>query len=68
MNGIENNYNDDNVTYHMCPFVSHPLEECYCSEMQSYRIESVLYYCANNYEQCSTYINNCNKNMTVSEQ
>ena len=41
----------------MCPFADRLFSECYCSSMNSLNAQEAVYYCGNNYEECSIFLN-----------
>lgn len=38
-----------------CPFVSNPLEECYCYDMNSQKILKAVMYCNGPFDTCEVY-------------
>jgi hypothetical protein len=44
-----------------CPFINDNYEECYCNDLKSQNIETVIYYCGKNYKLCSIYNHICQK-------
>ena len=44
-----------NSQSHMCPFVSKPFENCYCTSTSSMVVESTINFCGGNYKQCEIY-------------
>lgn len=38
-----------------CPFIKHPLPECYVSNLNSQNIGLALKYCQGNFEDCNVY-------------
>jgi len=47
----------------ICPFVVNPMVECYCIIVGSnnIRLEKALYYCGDNFTQCTFYKQKCEK-------
>ncbi len=39
----------------LCPHVTDPSNDCYCSRLTSCDIEKAIYYCSNNFESCEIY-------------
>jgi hypothetical protein len=39
----------------VCPFIQELSEDCFCLEMNSLNIESLIYYCGGKFEQCRIY-------------
>lgn len=47
--------NDDENTYAFCPYINHPMEDCYCGDLGSQKVEMTVYYCKSNYTRCEIY-------------
>ncbi|SLM28451.1 hypothetical protein MTBBW1_1370002 [Desulfamplus magnetovallimortis] len=43
------------ATQHMCEFLSHPFDDCYCSRLSGLNIPYVVNYCMERYWECSLY-------------
>jgi hypothetical protein len=39
----------------LCPFVSMPFDDCYCTSTSSMVVESTINFCGGNYRQCEIY-------------
>ncbi len=44
----------------LCPYVSKPFENCYCTSTSSAVVESTINFCGGNYKQCEIYGENVN--------
>lgn len=39
----------------LCPFVSMPMDECYCKSLTSLQVADAVFYCTANYPICPVY-------------
>jgi len=39
----------------LCPFVSMPMDECYCKSLSSLQVADAVFYCTGNYPICPVY-------------
>lgn len=39
----------------LCPYLEHPLDECYINEMNSQTVQKAIHYCGFHYEECEIY-------------
>jgi hypothetical protein len=58
--GMINQRNEEVAVYKMdstsqCPLVARRYDECYCNNMTSQKISSVVHYCMRNFEACEIY-------------
>ena len=58
--GMINKENEGVEVYNMdstsqCPLVARRFDECYCKNMNSQKIASVVHYCMRNFEACEIY-------------
>jgi hypothetical protein len=42
----------------LCPFVSKPFENCYCTSTSSMVVESTINFCGGNFKQCEIFREN----------
>ena len=41
---------------YVCPLIKNPPNtDCYCIKMDSVSVQSIIHYCANNYEECNIF-------------
>jgi hypothetical protein len=52
---------DNNKKLKFCPFINDNYEDCYCNDLKSQNIETVIYYCGQNYRLCNIYKLICQK-------
>jgi len=43
-----------------CPFLQEPMDDCYCTKMNSQDVEKTIFYCGKNFETCEIYKKNTN--------
>ncbi len=48
--------NPDHRLENLCPLVDKLLEDCYCTEMDSSKIQNVVAYCCGNFKACRKYL------------
>lgn len=46
---------DDENAYAFCPYINQPMEDCYCGDLGSQKIEMTVHYCKSNYKGCEIY-------------
>lgn len=39
----------------LCPFIVSAYDDCYCTEINSQKVESIVFYCMSNYVECEIY-------------
>jgi hypothetical protein len=51
----EEGLSGQDIAKRICPFVLDPLEDCFCFEMNSVNVESMIHYCGEKFEECEIY-------------
>jgi hypothetical protein len=43
------------MNHKLCPYVKHPLNDCYCFNLNSRNISPAIHYCSNHYMSCEIF-------------
>ncbi|WDN89363.1 hypothetical protein BuS5_02331 [Desulfosarcina sp. BuS5] len=54
MNGTDNSNNQKKLD-RICPFIQNPHKDCHCVDMNSRKVNDVIYYCQKNFKKCKIY-------------